>query len=336
MQRRSQVLFILTAALFVFFTVVPSSAEPEVTLRFAGQFPVEHTSTKLMKQIADEVKEKTGGRIEIRLFPDNELGDYTLVYEDLVRGAIDMAAISVPSQFDPRLELHYINCFIRDFDEARKVFAADGWLFRKMDEFNSRLGVKLLGFQVEGFIGIGSTKPVNEPLNPEVKKGILLRVPNLDVFRTAAEAMGYRTITIPWDEVAGSLQNGFADGVDGMTPTAAYTILKGVLKYWYDLRFSIENLNYIVSMKTWEKLSEHDRKIIADACARVTAMSIDLAEKDQEKHLELLKEAGVEVYTYSAMELEPIFTKVASTWDSLAERFSAELIAEFRKEYGRE
>jgi TRAP-type C4-dicarboxylate transport system substrate-binding protein len=91
-----------------------------------------------------------------------------------------------------------------------------------------------------------------------------------------------------------------------------------------------------MSMKTWEKLSEDDRKIISDACARVTAMSIDLAEKDQEKHLKLLKESGVEVHTYSPVELEPIFTKVASTWDSLSERFSAELIVEFKREYGRE
>ncbi len=66
-----------------------------------------------------------------------------------------------------------------------------------MDELHTRLGVKLLGFQMEGFIGIGSTKPVNEPLNPEVKKGILLRIPNMEVFKLGAEAMGYRTITSP-------------------------------------------------------------------------------------------------------------------------------------------
>ncbi|HCL79943.1 MAG TPA: C4-dicarboxylate ABC transporter substrate-binding protein, partial [Synergistaceae bacterium] len=90
--------------------------------------------------------------------------------------------------------------------------------------------------------GIGSTKPVIEPLNPEVKKGILLRIPTMEAFKLSAEAMGYQTITIRWDEVQASLQNGFAEGVSGMTPTAAYAMLKDVLKYWYDLRFSMENL----------------------------------------------------------------------------------------------
>lgn len=332
---RKVVLSVLLGVLFfipAFFSGCAAAA-PEMTLRFSGQFPEGHTATMLMRQVAEEVLAKTGGRIEIKVFPDNELGDYTLVYEELIRGSIDMAAITVPSQFDPRLEMAYINCIVRTFDGARKLFAPDGWLFKKMDELHTRLGVKLLAFQMEGFIGIGSTKPVNEPLNPEVKKGILLRIPNMEVFKLGAEAMGYRTITIPWDEVRGSLQNGFAEGVNGMTPTAAYSMLKGVLKYWYDLRYSMENLNYMISLKTWEKLKEEDRAVIAEICSRITEISIDLAEKDQQKHLDLLKEAGVEVHTYSREDLAPIFSKVSATWESLAGKLSGELIEDFIKEY---
>ena len=335
MHKRTKFALLLLAAVFAVSLAVPamSSAAPEMTLRFAGQVPTEHTATKLMHQIAEEVKEKTNGRIEIVVYPANQLGDYTLVYEELIRGTIDMAAISVPSQFDPRLEVTYINCFVRNFDEAKEVFAADGWLFKKMDELSSRLGVKLLGFQVEGFIGIGSTKPVNEPLNPDVDKGILVRIPNMDVYKLGAEAMGYKTVTVPWAEVYTALQTGVADGVDGMTPTAAYTMLKDVLKYWYDLNYSVENFNYMISQKTWDKLSPADQKVIADACAKVTEMSIELAKQDQEKHLELMRQAGIQVFTYSSEELKPIFVKVSATWDKLADKFSKELIEEFKQQY---
>lgn len=319
-------------ALFIAFPAV-SSAAPEMTLRFANQVPVEHTCTKLMHQVAEEVKEKTNGRIEITVYPANQLGDYTLVYEELIRGTIDMAAISIPSQFDPRLELTYINCFVRNFEDARKVFSPDGWLFKKMNELSGALGVKILGFQVEGFIGIGSTKPAKEPLNPEVDKNVLVRIPNMDVYKLGAEAMGFRTVTVPWAEVYTALQTGVADGVDGKTPTAAYTMLKDVLKYWYDLNYSVENFNYMISQKTWDKLSEGDQKIIADAIAKVTNMSIDLAQQDQEKHLQLMRDAGIEVHTYSAEELEPIFVKVVGTWDKLADKFSKELIDEFKVQY---
>lgn len=310
------------------------AAAPGVTLRFAGQFPEGHSSTRLMREVVDEVKEKSAGRISIEVFPDNELGDYTLVYEELIRGSVDMAAITVPSQFDPRFEISYMNGAVRTFDGARRLFADNGWLFNKMDELHTRLGVKLLAFQMEGFIGIGSVKPVREPLEPGVKKGILLRIPKMEAFKLSAEAMGYQTITIPWDEVRPSLQNGYAEGVSGMTPAAANTMLEGVLKYWYDFRFAMENLNYMISLKTWEKLSEEDREIIAEACSKITSMSIDLAERDQQRHLNLMKEAGVEVHTYEREELTALFSAIRATWDHLAPNLTWELIADFAGEFG--
>ena len=321
----------LTAALLCLCSGMASAA-PTI-LRFAGQVPVDQTATKLMYQIADEVKAKTNGRVEIKVYPANQLGDYTLVYEELIRGTIDMAAISIPSQFDPRLELTYINCFVRDFKEAKKVFAQDGWLFKKMNELSARLGVRLLGFQVEGFIGIASTKPVNEPLNPNVDKGCLVRIPNMDVYKLGAEAMGYRTVTIPWVEVYTSMQSGVCDGVDGMATPAAYVNLKDVMKYWYQINYSLENFNYMMSEQTWQKLAPEDRQIIADACAHVTEISIDLAQKDEEKYLDLMRKQGIQVFTYSAEELKPLFEAGSASWDKLGRKFSPELIAEFKKEY---
>lgn len=333
---RKVVLCVVLGVLFIMPALSPGSAasEPEITLRFAGQFPEGHRATTLMRQVADEVLAKTGGRIVIRIFPNNELGDYTLMYEELIRGSLDMAAISVPGHFDPKLEIASMNCIARTFDDARRFFAPGGWLFKKMDELHARLGVKLLAFQMEGFIGIGSTKPVNEPLNPDVPKGVLLRIPNMEAFKVGVEAMGYnQTVTIRWDEVLPSLQNGFAEAVSGMTPSAAHAMLKDVLKYWYDLRYSMESLNYMISLKTWEKLSGEDRAILAGACSKITDVSIGLAERDQMESLNRMREAGVEVHTYSAEELAPIFSKVAATWDRLADRYSQELIDEVIREY---
>ena len=68
---------------------------------------------KLADEVAKEIGQKTKGRIEIKVFPGNQLGDYTLVYEELIRGTIDMSLTSVPSQFDPRLELMYINGYVK-------------------------------------------------------------------------------------------------------------------------------------------------------------------------------------------------------------------------------
>jgi len=326
-------LFVFISFALVLSFVTPAPAAPEMVLRFSGQGTIDHTATVMMQQVADEVFEKTNGRIEIRLFPANQLGDYTLVFEELIRGTIDMACISVPSQFNPNLELTYINCFVYGFDDARRVFAQDGWLFNKMNEMCLELGVRVIGFQVTGFIGIASTRAVNEPLVPGVDKGVLARIPNMQVYRMGAEAMGYRTITIPWADVYMAMQTGVCDAVVGMDTVAAWDNLRDVMRYWYQLNYSVENFVYLISEATWNRLSPEDQQIIADAAARVTQIGVDLAERDQDRHLDMMRERGIQVFTYTPEELRPIFEAVQATWDDLKDIFDPELIEEFKREF---
>lgn len=321
---------------FVFVLATAAFAAPEMTLRLAGQNPIDHQATQAMYSIAKEVAAKTNGRIEIKVYPASQVGDYVLVYEELIRGTIDMALISVPSQFDPRLELPYINGYISSYAQVKDVYKPEGWLSKKMDEFHSRLGVKFLGFNVEGMGGIGTTKPVTEPTNPAVDKGILLRVCSIDAFKLAAEDVGYRTITIPYAELYTALQTGVAEGVNGLPPVACYTILKDVLKYYYQTNYFVESESYLMSKKTWEKLKPEDQKIIAAAAARVAAESIVLSEKDDEKYMDLMRKAGIKVFTYTDKELEPLAKRIgAVTWDKMATRMGKDLIDEFKKQYAK-
>ena len=322
----------LVSLLVVLFAGSAVFAAPQMTLKFAGQSPADHPATLMMQQIAQEIAEKTDGRIEVKVYPANQLGDYTLVYEEQIRGTIDMSSISVPSQFDPRMELVYINGYVSDYEDAKRVFHPDGWLFKKMNEFNERLGVKLLGFFIEGMIGTGTTKPAVEPLNPAVNKEVLIRVPNMDVYKLAADAMGYRTVTIPYADVYQSMQTGVCNGVNGYPVAAAYTILGDVIKYWYMTNYSIECLNYMISAKTWEKISPEDQKVIQEIMTKATLESVDNAKNLDQHYMDLMKLKGIEVFTYTKEELKPIAEACASTWPMLEKNMTKELMDEFRTE----
>lgn len=307
-------------------------AAPEMTLKFAGQHAANHPATLLMHEIAAEITAKTEGRIAVKVYPANQLGDYTLAYEELIRGTIDMGCLSVPSQFDPRMELCYINGYVADYEDAKKVFATDGWLFSKMSDFNQRLGVKLLGFYIEGMIGTGTVKPAKDPLNPNVDQGVLVRVPSMDVYKLSAEAMGYKTVTVPYADVYQAIQTGVVDGVNGFPVAAAYTALGDVIKYWYMTNYSTEVINFMMSAQTWTKINPKDQAVISEILSRATVHSIEKAKEIDYKYMDLLKEKGVEVHTYSKEELTPIMKAAASTWPMLEKNMTKELIDEFRKE----
>jgi TRAP-type C4-dicarboxylate transport system substrate-binding protein len=323
---------ITLASILLAFGGSAAIAAPEMVLKFAGQHAADHPATTLMNDIAKEIAEKTGGRIEVKVYPANQLGDYSLVYEEQIRGTIDMSCISVPSQFDPRMELIYINGYVSDYEDAKTVFAQNGWLFNKMNEYNERLGVKLLGFFVEGMIGTGTTKPAKDPLNPAAKQEVLIRVPNMDVYKLAAEAMGYNTVTVPYADVYQAIQTGVVDGVNGYPVAAAYTALGDVLKHWYMTNYSVEVLNFMISGQTWAKIKPEDQDVIAAILARATTSSIENAKNIDDHYMSLMKEKGIEVHTYSKEELAPIMKACASTWPQLEKNMTKELMDEFRKE----
>ena len=318
--------------LMLLLFLAPCSDAAEVKLRFAGQFPEDHSAIKSMREIANGVREKTGGRVEIEVFPANRLGDYTIIYEDLMRGAVDMALISVPSQFDPRLELVYLNAFA-NYDVLKREFKPGSWLSKKMNEYNTRLGVKFLGFNIEGLTGIASKKPVREPLNPNINKGVLARVPFMNVYKPAAEAQGYRTISLPYSDIARSLQDGTCDAVSSISTGAALSELKGIMKYWYQLNYSQETESYLMSAKSWDKLSEDDLAAIYAEVAKASAKSFEQAQQNDRKNLEMMRKNGVQVFTYTDAELLPLRRAVMENWKQLDPTMGAQLMKEARKHF---
>ena len=63
----------------------PSLAKDTLTLKVAGISAPEYRGTKSLYTIKDVVEKGTEGRVILDVFPANQLGDYTLVYEELIR-----------------------------------------------------------------------------------------------------------------------------------------------------------------------------------------------------------------------------------------------------------
>ena len=329
--KKTMGLFVCVFLLFVM--VIPAAAAPEVTLRFAGQSVEQHITTTFMQEVADEVGKRTNGRVEIKVYPDNQLADYPLVHQELMRGTIDMALITTPGDLDPRLSFVYINGFCTDYDQLEPTFGPGSWAFRKMDELNAELGVKFLGFSLVGFIGVASTVPLYEPLNPAVDKGVICRIPNMPPFLVAARAMGYRSVNLPYSGLYTAMTAGDANAVMGLPVSDAYSNLREATKHWYQLNLSVEAESYLVSMKTWEKLSAEHQKIIADVVAEVSAKSIYTAKWGDERYQEMIRERGAEVHIYTDAELEPLRRAARESWPKLAGTMTEVFMEEFTKEY---
>src|SRR5690625_5171885 len=82
-----------------------NNQEESVTLKLAGMANESHPSIITMNEFAENIENKTDGRVKIKIYPSNQLGDWTTVYDEIINGTIEMGLISQPTEHNPTLEI---------------------------------------------------------------------------------------------------------------------------------------------------------------------------------------------------------------------------------------
>lgn len=314
--------------------VSASEASQKVILRMAGQYAPDHSTTVLQYKFKEIVEAESKGEIEIKIYPANQLGDYTQVYEELRRGTIELGTISVPSQFDQRLDITYLHYLAMNYKEAEKIYARGSEMFKIMEELHGALGVKFLGFNVEGFGILGLAKKPDDLKDPTKPKNILLRVPPMAVFKITADDQGFQTISVPFAELYTALQTGVADGWSGGPAMVNYLQFGDVIKYALMCNNFFENTSYLMSMEVWNNLSEKHQKILADASAKISKESLIVSEENDKIYPAKLTEKGIEVIYFNDEELKVWADHCRKvTWPKLEERLTKEFIDRLLLDY---
>lgn len=296
------------------------------TFKFAGIYAPDHPASHAMQTIADEVKQKTNGDVEIRVFPANQLGEYTQVYEDVMRGNIEMGCLYITGQYNPTLEISSLPSLTTSWADLGKIFTPGSFWYTTYSDAHAKVGVHLLGIYVDGFIGIGSVKgtPV-EPLNPKVNHKLKIRIPNSAFYKITMDALGWDTTSINWSDAYSALQTGVVSGFVGHTAAIAFLTFGDLVKEYYPLRLYTETVSYIINDEMWKKLSPEHQKVIAEACTRQAALSIVNAEKTEEDYLQKMRDAKIKVVVPSEADV-----------NNLAQYVRANIWPKFEKILGKE
>lgn len=280
-----------------------ASAASAVTLNFAGHYPEEHPSTQLLYKAADEVAQRTDGRVKIKVFPADQLGDYTLLFQDIMRGSVDMGQVNLPSEYDIRLEAHCIPYLVTEYSDIPKVFGYDSNFSQIFKDILSEKDIEFFGFNVIGLIGLGSKHMPKEPFNPDVKKGVLIRVPPMKVFQIAFSEMNYGTTTINWTDIYSSMQTGVCEGWIGGTADVNYLTFRDVQDYYVTYNNIVECNAFIMGKECYKKLGA-DAEVVRDVFKNTAAASFALAEKYDNMYVEKMKEAGLTIVNPTAEEAQ--------------------------------
>lgn len=306
-------------------SVLVATAHADTRLRIAGQHAPDHNATVALKQIEKEL-EGAGVGLRVQLFPAGQLGTGEQVFGDVIKGSIDIAHTFVYSHNDPQLEINSIPYLVENYVQMRKVFTPGSNFYKTFAALLDKQGVRLLGIFGEGFIGAGTTKMPKDAKGVGAK-GLNIRVWSARVAKETTQDIGYKTTTIDWGDAFAAIQQGVVDGLIGPTPEAAYTTFRDALKIFISYNAFVENTAYYMNKKSWAKLNDKQKAVVANAFSKAALGSFATSEKNDREFTAKLAGAGIEIVELSDAERKAIANHVrATTWPKFEKVFGKELL----------
>lgn len=232
-----------------------------LVLRWADGQPAAHPSPQSAVKAAAEIKEKTGGRIDVQSFPNGQLGSSRDMVESVASGALTMVTEGAAQlgQFVPQLSIIEAPYIWKDAAHMTRALKSP-----LMDELNKALvekrGMRMIGVNYYGVRHLTSGKKAINSVDD--MKGFKLRVPEVDTFRAMAEAWGARPTPLNFSELYLALSQGAVDGQENPLPTIASAKLGEVQKYLVLTAHIITPRLVIVNEAAWNKIPQADRDLI--------------------------------------------------------------------------
>ena len=320
-------LAVIVVSLCIFSISAPSYAAETFKFRLATHYNTQHPGYLALQNIVKEIDQKTNGAIKIKIYPSSQLGDYTLTYEDLMRGSVDMALIPIPSEFNTKLEMNFIPYLASSYAEMGKAFGPQSYFYKNYGTVHDKLGVKLLGICVEGLIGIVFTKLPDKYNVASAAKVSRVRAPAIEVYNLVVQDMGFSATTIPYADLYSSLQTGVCDGAIGLTPQLAYSDFRDIISHYVTYNIFVENIGFFMSKKVFEKMPANYKKIVEDAFMKEAMNSYKVAGELDGKALKDLEKYGVKIVNLSDKEMKAYVDQVkAKTWPKLSKNIGEDTL----------
>ncbi|MDR2333478.1 MAG: DctP family TRAP transporter solute-binding subunit [Burkholderiaceae bacterium] len=229
---------------------------------------------------ADLVKERTKGRINIKLYPGVSLiqGDQTREFSALRQGVIDMA---VGSTINWSPQVKSLNLFSLPFlmpDYAAVDALTQGEVGKEVFKTLEKSGVVPLAWGENGYRELTNSKHAIS--KPEDLKGMKIRVVGSPIFTDMFTAMGANPTQMSWADAQPALSSGAVDGQEN--PLFMFTILKLQTvgqKYVTTWGYMADPLVFVVNKDIWATWSKADQDIVRQAAIDAGKQEIAIARK---------------------------------------------------------
>ncbi|MCF8167292.1 MAG: DctP family TRAP transporter solute-binding subunit [Rhodoferax sp.] len=229
---------------------------------------------------ADMVRQRTQGRINIKLYPGVSLvqGDQTREFSAIRQGVIDMA-IGSTINWSPQVK--ELNLFSLPFlmpDYAAMDALTQGEVGKQVFNIIDKAGVMPLAWGENGYREITNSKLALR--KPEDLKGLKIRVVGSPLFLETFTALGANPTQMSWADAQPALASGAVDGQENpmsiFTAAKLHTVGQKHVTMW---GYVADPLIFVVNKEVWASWTPSDQAIVRQAAIDAGKEEIGIARK---------------------------------------------------------
>src|SRR5512137_1358988 len=280
---------------------------------------------------ADLVRERTKGRITIKMYPGAALvgGDQTKEFTAVRQGAIDLA-IGSTINWSPQIkELNLYSMPFLAIDHAGLDALTQGEVGKETFALVEKNGVIPLAWGENGFRQVTNSK--REIRKPDDMKGLKFRVVGSPIFNDIFTALGANPTQMSWADAQPALAGGAVDGQENpmhiFTAAKLQTVGQKYVTVW---DYLADPLIFVVNKEVWNSWTPEDREIVRQAAIDAGKQEIALARKglagaDDAMYKEVAA-LGVTVTRLTPAEKDAFVKATRPVYDKWAQTIGPDLV----------
>ena len=298
---------------------------PELNLKFGHPYNDSHPLGRGARRFADLVRQRSGGKITVTVFPNATLGSARDLLDSMRINVVDIALVPAAhvAGLYPRLRVFSLPFIFRDRHHAYAM--CDGEIGQGLfEDMRRKIGIRSLAMFESGFRTITTRSKKIE--TPDDMKGVKFRVANEPILIATFRALGTVPTIMPMSEVFTALQTGVADGQDN--PVGNVWAFG-----WYKVQHYITlshhlwaGIMLLINDRKFEGWPEEVRDLLSTTARETQDWEREELHRLETRYLSEMEAAGMTVTHLTPEQFAAFREKLTPVQDQYREEVGADLI----------
>ena len=272
------------------------------------------------------VEEYSGGKIEVRYYPDGQLGTHDETFHGVRRGDITMGLFSPYVNLVPGGMINWMPWSTENWDAAKILYEyGAGIIWKATEAAYNEVGMHQILNIMYGSYGVGSkVRPIRTPKDFD---GLRFRVSaslaSVRVFENIIKNANINMTleTIPWADLYNALSRGVVDTIWSMWPSLIDERHGEVLSYYSNLNWTWDCNNVVINKEIWDELPEDLKEAVNKAARVAEEKQFEKQRSIENEYIEKVRNLpGMTLVELTSEEREAFrkMSDVSAIWDELA------------------